>query len=163
MLFTYDTDRGVWYKEDHFQALGFGRVSDELYAIDEEHNKLVAMAGGTGTIEDDFEWMADFGLSGVRYAPAKSGYSREDTAGDRYLSRFDIRMYLDENAKAELEIMYDSDGVWKGMGEIRGQKMKNMVIPVMPRRCDHLRFRLKGRGECRIYSINRILEVGSDG
>jgi len=159
-LFTYNTDKDVWYREDGFHALGFGTVADELYAIDEENNQLVSMRGSMGTIEPDFEWMADFGLEGVKYGQYGN---REDTGGSRYLSRFDIRMYLEENSWAELEIMYDSDGIWHGMGKIHGTKMRNMMIPVIPRRCDHLRFRLQGKGECRIYSISRILEVGSDG
>lgn len=159
-LFTYHTERDCWYREDRFHALGFGQVEDELFAIDEDNNKLVAMRGSFGDIEQDFEWLADFGLSGVKYS---NGY-REDTGGSRYLSRFDIRMYLEEGSRAELEIMYDSDGEWHRMGEpLKGTRMKNMMIPVIPRRCDHLRFRLRGKGECRIYSISRILEVGSDG
>ena len=163
-LFTYDTEKAVWYREDNFHALGFGRVDDELYAIDEDSNKLVAMTGSMGEIEPDFEWMADFGLNGVRYAPGKSGYVREDSAGARYLSRFNIRMYIEEGSSAELEIMYDSDGEWRKQGEtIRGNRMGTKMIPVLPRRCDHLRFRLKGTGECRIYSITRVLEVGADG
>ena len=162
-LFTYDTEKRTWFKEDDFHALGFGRVDDELYAIDEEGNTLAAMGGSMGEIEDDFDWLADFGLSGVKYAPAEQGYAREDSAGSRYLSRFDIRMYLEEGSRAELEIMYDDDGIWHRMGEIRGTRMKNQMIPVMPRRCDHLRFRIRGTGECRIYSINRSMEVGSDG
>jgi hypothetical protein len=39
-LFTYDTASRVWYKEDDFRALGFGRVADELFAINEEDNRL---------------------------------------------------------------------------------------------------------------------------
>ena len=162
-LFTYDTERGVWYKEDGFKALGFGRVDDELYAIDEENNTLVAMLGSMGTMENDFEWRAEFGLSGLLMQLSKSGYSREDTPGKRYLSRFDIRMYLEEGSKAELSIMYDSDGKWHKMGEIRGTNMKTRLVPVIPRRCDHLRFRMDGKGDCRIYSISRVLEVGNDG
>ena len=159
-LFTYNTDKDVWYREDGFHALGFGTVADELYAIDEENNQLVSMRGSMGTIEPDFEWMADFGLEGVKYGQYGN---REDTGGSRYLSRFNIRMYLEEGSHAELEIMYDSDGIWHSQGVIHGSRMRDMMIPVIPRRCDHLRFRLKGKGECRIYSISRILEVGSDG
>ena len=163
-LFTFDTEKAVWYREDNFHALGFGQAEDELYAIDAENNTLVAMGGSMGTPEDDFEWMADFGLNGIRYMPADNGiYVREDNAGSRYISRFNIRMYLAETARCELSIMYDSSGEWIRMGEIRGSRMKNMMIPVIPRRCDHLRFRLCGRGDCRIYSIGRVTEVGSDG
>ena len=80
-----------------------------------------------------------------------------------YLSRFDLRMYLEEGSRAELEIMYDSDGVWTKQGEIRGTSMRNFVLPVRPVRCDHLRFRIRGTGEFRLYSISRQMEVGSDG
>lgn len=163
-MFVYDTEKQTWYKEDHFHALGFGRVDDELFAIDEDSNKLAALTGSMGVIEDDFPWGADFGLHGIRYAAGNGGYAREDAAGSRYLSRFDIRMYLEEGARVQLEIMYDSNGEWVKMGDpIRGNKMGNVMIPVLPRRCDHLRFRLKGIGDCKIYSICRMLEVGSDG
>lgn len=162
-LFVFNTEKAVWYKEDHFHALGFGRVDDELFAICADTNRLAAMNGTVGETEEDFPWMAEFGISGIRYAPGQMGYVREDSAGSRYLSRFNIRMYLEEGGKAELEIMYDSDGEWRKQGEIRGTRMGNVMIPVIPRRCDHLRFRLKGTGECRIYSIARVLEVGSDG
>ena len=156
-LFTYNTKTNIWYMEDHTQALGFGAVGDELYYIDEGNNTLVAVSGsraeetGEFTLEDDFEWMAEFGISGV------------DINGSHYLSRFDIRMYMEEGGGCDLEIMYDSDGEWRKQGEtIRGSRMRNRMIPVVPKRCDHLRFRLKGKGEMRIYSISRYMEVGSD-
>ena len=174
-LFTYETDKGVWYKEDHFHALAFGKVEDELYAIDADNNLLVSMTAATGdiamtdenypswTVEDDFEWSATFGIQGTEYSYGSYGNKiRNDTNGSRYMSRFDIRMYLEPEAKAELWIQYD-DREWEKHGEIRGERMKTFVLPVIPKRCDHLRFRIKGKGQFRIYSINRILEVGADG
>ena len=174
-LFTYETDRGIWYKEDHFHALAFGKVDDELYAIDEDNNLLVSMTAATGdlamtdedyqswTVEDDFEWYATFGIQGTEYAYGNYGSKyRNDTNGSRYMSRFDIRMYLEPEAKAELWIQYD-DREWEKQGEIRGERMQTFVLPVIPKRCDHLRFRMQGKGTIRIYSINRVLEVGADG
>ena len=150
-LFTYDTTTGTWYREDGFHAMGFGRVGDELFAINAETGALTAMRGSMGTLEDDFPWMAEFGLFGTDYRDEK------------YLSRFDIRMYMEEGSKAQLEIQYDSSGKWEKMPEIRGRRLRSFVIPVIPRRCDHLRFRLTGKGTMRIYSISRIMEVGADG
>ena len=162
-LFTYDTEYSTWYKEDDFHALGFAKVDDELFAIDEGNNLLWSMTGSVGTIEDDFEWYGIFGIQGVEYGYGQYGSRvRQDTAGSRYISRFDIRMYLDENAKAKLWIQYD-DREWEDMGEIRGRRMKTFVLPVIPKRCDHLRFKMSGKGTFRIYSINRMLEVGGDG
>ena len=163
-LFTYNTRTGVWYKEDHTKALGFGQVGDELFLIDETNNTLVAVTGSKGTIEDEPEWMAEFGISGIEYTPTSNGgIGRADVNGAHYLNRFDIRIYLEEGGRAQLEIMYDSDGEWEKQGEpIKGTCTKMRVLPVMPRRCDHLRFRIKGQGEFRIYSIARWMEVGSD-
>jgi hypothetical protein len=162
-LFTYNTERNVWYREDSTKILSFGQVADELYAIDEENNTLLTMRGSMGTPEADFDWKAEFGLGGIEYAPADGGMARMDQMGSQYMSRFDIRMYLEEGGWAQLEIMYDSDGEWVRQGEIRGKRMKTFVLPVIPRRCDHLRFRIKGKGTFRIYSIGRYVEVGSDG
>ena len=162
-LFTYDTKRGIWYREDATKALGFGAVGDELFFIDETSNTLDSVTGSYGAQETDPDWSAEFGISGVEIS--SNGYGnvgRSDVNGSHYLSRFDIRMYLEENGRAELEIMYDSSGEWTKQGEIRGNRMKTFVLPVTPKRCDHLRFRIRGRGEFRIYSISRIMEVGSD-
>ena len=161
-LFTYDTEKGIWYREDGLRALGFGAAEDELYCIDEENNTLVSMTGSVGDPEADIQWQAVFGLSGVEYTTGRYR-SRADMNGSHYMSRFDIRMYLEEGNEARLEIEYDGNGVWTDQGTIRGRSMRNFVLPVIPRRCDHLRFRLSGNGEMRIYSICRILEVGADG
>ena len=66
---------------------------------------------------------------------------------------------------AEKAVKAFSDVVTKQLkkGEIHGSRMGTFVLPVVPRRCDHLRFRMKGTGEMKIYSISRIMEVGGDG
>ena len=183
-LFTYDTKRGVWYREDGLKALQFAAVQDELYTIDEVNNTLIAITGSTigdlegyddqaeedvtiaeseWAAETDMEWEAVFGISGMDVEPLSGGYGRSDVAGNHYLSRFDIRMSLEAKHRATLEIMYDGDGHWTNQGTIHGTKAKNIVLPVIPKRCDHLRFRMKGTGAMRIYSIARHVEVGADG
>lgn len=157
--FCCNTEKGTWYREDNLHALGYGAAGDELFLIDEEHNTLVAVNGSMGTIEDDFDWEAVFGLTGMEYR-----YSgRADRRGAQYLSRFDLRMYLEENSEVRMWIMYDSSGDWTEQGVIRGRRMKTFVLPVIPRRCDHLRVKLTGKGEFRIYSISRYMEAGNDG
>ena len=48
-------------------------------------------------------------------------------------------------------------------GQGHGQVNRTFLIPIIPRRCDHMRIRLEGSGEFRLYSIARIIERGSDG
>ena len=162
-LFTYNTAKSIWYREDKLKVLNFAKVMDELYAIDEEHNTLLAMRGSMGTLENDFDWSCEFGMSGVEYIANQYGRMvRGDSNGNQYMSRFDLRMYMEEGSLAKLEIMYDSDGEWTDQGEIRGTRMRSFMLPVVPKRCDHLRFRIKGHGVFRLYSICRMMEVGSD-
>ena len=149
--FCFDTESGTWYKEDNLHALGFGAAEDELYCIDEDNNTLVSIGGSVGDAEADFAWSATFGLFGTDYRQQK------------YLSRFDIRMSLEAGHEAQLEIRYDEEDRWRQQGRIRGTATRSIVLPVIPRRCDHLQFRLSGTGDAKVYSISRILEVGGDG
>jgi hypothetical protein len=161
--FVYDTDKRTWYKEDSFHALGYGSVEDELFAIDEENNTLVAIGGSMGTAEENIHWSATFGLHGAEYG--RGGYGqriRADITNRRYLSRFVMRVYIEPGTEIALDIQYDS-GDWERMGVIRGTRMDSYLIPVVPKRCDHLRFRITGNGHARIYSISRKMEAGGDG
>jgi len=161
-LFNYDTERGVWHKEDGTKALDFAKVDDELYFIDEDENTLVTVTGSLGAEENDFDWAAVFDLYGVNYA-AGSTDSPLRVRNQKYVSMFKIRMYLDPAAKMALWIKYNDAPLYEFMGEKRGCDMRTFVLPVVPKRADHIRFKITGRGTARIYSISRIMEVAGDG
>ena len=113
-------------------------------------NKMYAMNGTAGTIEDDFHWRAETGTFGFSYPDHK------------YLSRFNFRMQLAKGASMDFYMQYDSDGIWRFMGHMEGIDLRTFTLPIRPRRCDHLRMAIDGTGEFKLYSIARILEVGSD-
>ena len=156
--FVYDTEKKIWHKEDALTAMGYGAADNDLYLIDEDNNTLISINGSVagvsglnGQIEQDIPWSATFGLFGTDYR------------GQKYLSRFNIRMYIEPGSEAKLEIQYDGHGEWHDQGRIVGRHLSTVMVPVRPRRCDTLRFRISGHGEVRIYSISRTLEVGGDG
>ncbi|MBQ8537209.1 MAG: hypothetical protein IJ461_07405, partial [Clostridia bacterium] len=63
----------------------------------------------------------------------------------------------------QLALQYDSSGVWEPAGQIIGQGMaRSFLVPVIPRRCDHLQLRLMGQGEFKLFSLTRVLEKGGD-
>ena len=158
-LFVYDTTHGSWWKEDSTQALGFGAAEDDLFFIDENANTLVSVRGSVGTEETDFDWAAEFDLFGVNW----QGY--EDPKQIRnsiYLSLFKIRMYLAPGAFMRLWIKYD-ENLYELKCERWGHDMRTFVLPVLPKRADHVRFKVTGHGEAKIYDISRVLEVGGDG
>ena len=147
-LFVYDTSKSLWMREDATKVDFFADKDQELYFITD--NKMYAMNGTAGTIEDDFHWRAETGTFGFSYPDHK------------YLSRFNFRMQLAKGASMDFYMQYDSDGIWRFMGHMEGIDLRTFTLPIRPRRCDHLRMAIDGTGEFKLYSIARILEVGSD-
>lgn len=152
ILFVYDTEKQFWHREDELNATCYARVGDSLYAIDDTNNLLYDLMGIVGYKEvTKLGWRIRFGMFGA------------DITNQKYLSRFNIRMHLPLGAECKLFIQYDHDGKWIESGKIKGNDTKTFMIPVVPRRCDHLEFLLSGSGDVTIYSVSRILELGGDG
>lgn len=149
-MFVYDVSKGLWHREDATHALMFAKCGDELYFIDSA-NKLIAVNGSVGTAESYISWSATTNIIGY------------NTTEQKYVSRFNLRMQLPVGSNTDLYIQYDSDGTWHHQGHIEGTGTTTFMIPVRPRRCDHFAIRIEGTGNVRIYSIAKILEVGSDG
>ena len=154
-LLVLDTRRGAWYREslpngsitdftEHFGSLLCAAYGIEEIAHDNQVSELI------GTEEGNVAWSCETGLI---------GYS---TVEQKYVSRFNIRMSLAQDAYMDVLVQYDSDGVWHNQGRIQGVGTRTFMLPVRPRRCDHFRIRLDGIGDVRIYSFAKIFEAGSD-
>jgi hypothetical protein len=59
-------------------------------------------------------------------------------------------------------VEYDSSGDWKHLFTMTGTNLGSFAVPIRPRRCDHLRLKIEGNGEAKIYSICKTIEQGSD-
>ena len=112
--------------------------------------ELLALLGSEGEQEPLVAWAAETGLL---------YYQQPDR---KYVSRFNLRLSLEEGARVEVYVMYDSSGEWIRQGSIQMRGTRTVTLPVLPRRCDHLRMRIEGRGDIRLYSIAKILTIGSD-
>ena len=147
-LFCLDVRTGLWMREDNLHVEQFASWGDELYA--QSGNRILALNGTEGTPEARVDWIAETGI--LLYAwPDK-----------KYVSRYDLRMSMERDAKVQLYIEYDSSGMWSFQGEMKVNRTGSVTLPVRPRRCDHLRMRLEGRGEVSLFSIARVMEQGSD-
>lgn len=153
-LFVYDIARELWLREDALHAAAFARVDDELYAIaDGELLTLLGslpVPGATG--EGSVDWEA---VTGVEYYTVPE---------NKRVSRYQIRLRMAPGAQFSVFVQYDSDGVWRSAGSISAVRAEtgSHLFPVRPRRCDHLQLKLAGSGDVRVFSVARILEVGSD-
>ena len=63
---------------------------------------------------------------------------------------------------AEVLIQYDSDGEWRQLSDFQAKRKKSIVLPVIPRRPDHFRLKIRGKGAVRISSLAIETAQGSD-
>lgn len=149
-LFVYDTMRGMWHREDNTQVVDFCNCRGDLYFIDYADNQIKTVRG-TGVLEaNEIQWEAVTGTIGT------------DTPDKKYISRLDIRMSLKVGTRVYFYVEYDSTGKWEHLFTMTGMNLQSFTVPVRPKRCDHLRLRINGNGEAKIYSIAKTIEQGSE-
>ena len=112
--------------------------------------------------DTSFEWGA---ISGVQY------YEYPE---NKRLSRYNIRMRMEAGSGIAVYLRYNGDIAgwgsnpntdWVKVAEISAPEtadINHYVLPIRPHRCDHLQIAITGSGDIQIYSIAKVLEVGSD-
>lgn len=177
-LFVYDTARGLWHKEN-LQVSEFASYDNNLFFVEEKKtigtdtttiNCSLGLIDATAAYGDYsaglysdygtekyFDWYAETGLLGLDYA------------GHKYINAVSVRLKLSPTGVPEypsfvkLYAEYDSSGKWVMLDEIKAQETHGFTVKAsIPRRCDHMRLKIEGRGECLIYSITLQTEGGSE-
>lgn len=155
-LFVYDCKNGIWCKEDNTEVISFSRHSDDLYYLDSKDNKMKSVRGTLlydvpeKKPEDKFDWYVESG---------QIGYSSPD---HKYVARINLRISLEVGTNVDFYLQYDSSGVWEHKFNMSGKGTRTYSIPIIPKRCDHFKYKLSGKGECKIHSITKTVEEGSD-
>lgn len=150
-LFLYDTRLRMWFRHDSTDALGFAQVDDDLYCLTAS-GQLLSLYGKNGAVEGPVAWEAVTGVV---------GYEQRD---HKYITRINIRALIPADGELSVYFRYESVGDWLLAGSITGAGMvRSVMLPIRPRRCDHFEMKLAGAGDVRIFSIAKILEIGSDG
>ena len=147
-LFVYDSARGLWHREDDTQAACFCACREDLFFLTSA-GQIVSVTGA-GEPEGNFSWLAETGQIGAASPDCK------------YLTRLNLRLYLAQGAEMELWVRYDEEAQWRRLACLQGRPLGSVTLPAPVRRCDHLRLRLTGRGEMRLYSLTKTMEQGSD-
>jgi hypothetical protein len=149
-LFVYDGLKGLWHREDDTQAITFCSHKGDLYYIDYA-DKLIKTVRGTGVTETNpIKWKAETGIMGT------------NTPDKKYISRIDVRMSLAVGARVIISAEYDSSGEWEHLYTMAGTSLRSFALPIRPKRCDHMRLRIEGEGDAKIFSISKTIEQGSD-
>lgn len=154
--FVYDFKTGIWEKEDpvKFEMFSatengqiYGATKEEIYGLGSTDNiAFTDMLVG----EEYVEWFCQTGEMGYEYVDYK------------YVNRITIRAYVPYRSELEVMIAYD-DRDFERVSIVRGKESIDSVsLSFAPFRCDHFRIKLRGHGECRIYSMAISLETGSE-
>ena len=156
-LFVYDSKNGIWCKEDNTKALSFCKHKDDLYYIDTKDNTMKSV-GGTllydvpeKTAEEKVEWYVESGTI---------GYSSPD---NKYVGRINLRITLEFGTNVDFFLQYDSCGEWEHKFNMSGTGTRTYSIPIIPKRCDHFKYKIVGKGDCKIHSLTKNVEEGSEG
>jgi hypothetical protein len=150
-LFVYDTLKGMWHREDDTQAMDFCNCRGDLYYIDHADNQIKTVRG-TGVMDTaPIKWQAVTGIIGT------------DSPDKKYISRMDVRMSLAVGTRVSFYAEYDTSGEWEHLFTTPPvAKLGTFAVPIKPKRCDHMRLKIFGNGDAKIYSICKTIEQGSD-
>ena len=155
-LFVFDAKNGIWCKEDNTNVLYFCRHSDDLYFIDSNDKMMKSVRGALlydvpeKATEEQFKWYVESG---------NIGYSSPD---NKYISRINLRITLEYGTDVDFYLKYDSTGDWEHKFNMGGTGTKTFTVPIIPKRCDHFNYKIVGKGGCKIHSITKTMEQGSD-
>ena len=102
------------------------------------------------TEEETVAWSAEFG-DFTENDPNKKG-----------VSKLQLRMELEAGAEVTISIQFDSSGEWETVKKLTAAKKQSYYLPIIPRRSDHYRLRIEGKGDYRLYSLAREDYSGSE-
>jgi hypothetical protein len=153
-MFCFDEKNGIWCKEDNTEALFFAKHDNDLYFIDMADRMLKSVNGSllydTSETESNFDWSVESGAI---------GYSSPD---NKYVARITMRITMEFGTNVDFYIQYDSCGEWEHKFNMSGTGTRTFSVPFIPKRCDHFKYRIVGKGDCKIHSIAKTIEEGGE-
>jgi hypothetical protein len=146
-MFVYDIVKSLWIKEDSTNVLDFTFLGGKLYYLNGADKKIYHMNDESGT--EKISWKAEFGEMN-EMLNEKKGYTK-----------FMLHMELQRDSFVKVSINCDRTG-WKEIYKMNFGTRKTVQIPIIPTRCDIFNYKIEGVGWFKIYSITKIVQLGSE-
>lgn len=167
VMFTYDTGKGLWHRQDQIRARYFSKDGDALYWIGDD-GYIWATSGPaedhpygneTTELEMPVSWYAitdDIGMESQ-----SNSYVGPMSPDQRYLSKILVRLDVGDRSIVTISIQYDGNHeTWQEVYRVNTQKKRSILVPIIPRRHDTVRMKFAGVGSCKIYSFAKTIEDG---
>lgn len=148
-VFCYDVEHGLWSREDDLHMRAIYELNGTGYMVSDENGVYQMMPPGEedGGVGLGMNWWAETGMLGIGELNAK------------YLNRFQLRVWLPDGSTLTVKVRYD-DGAWIPMQTVQGSKNASVLLPVVLQRCDHAALRLEGSGVCKLFNLNKVMQMG---
>jgi hypothetical protein len=162
-VFSYDTRRGIWSREDNRWITDFADVGLNLYFIeqDEEGAKYIGSMTDHDAISEDTGLSMNLESDSLSWS-ATTGWIGLDTPDEKYISRIRLRLDIPLNSVFIIEAAYDNDDTFTEIERVSGNGLRPVFISITPQRCDTMRLRFRGKGDFKLYSVAKEYEQGSD-
>lgn len=161
-LFVFDTRTSLWHREDNTDAEGWG-WNGALFCLDKSGTLWAdgsARSAPEGAEQEELvQWSAEW-ADFYEYTT----YSSSSTAipEKKGIGKLLLRLELDEDSSVQIDMQFDSDGIWRPVKTLQTAVKRSYYLPIVPRRCDHFRIRMTGTGGARLYSLVREVYNGSE-
>ena len=156
-MFVYDTTTGLWHKEDNTYAKYFTNFCNSLCFC--SVRDLVSVLTGVSGFPES--WFADEDFSTVPFF-AETGEISYGTVDQKYLSKIQVRFWISSGASFSVSLLYDRGNTWEQIYTCGEAGIHTAVIPVIPKRCESVRMKFSGNGECKVFAVSKYLETGSE-
>ena len=146
-MYVYDVLKDIWLREDDTHAVDLTVHDGCVYYIDHEGG-LYRIDRETG--RNNVEWSAEF-CPFTETMDERKGYSR-----------FNLRVEMAAGAWLRVDVMTEHDRTWKCVHTTHNERARIVSVPIIPTRCDCVRIRLRGKGDCTVKAFVREFTVMSD-
>ena len=151
-LFVYDTEKGLWHKEDESQVTAWAWKSN-LYML-KANGEMWTAGAVTSTPSGS---TAETALSSI----AEFGDFTEANPNKKQTAKILLRISLNSGASVSVYVKYDGEDTWTLVRTLSAAVKKSYYIALPPRRCDYYRIKLTGTGAYKLHSLTRETSRGS--
>ena len=152
-VFAYDTWNRLWHKEDYKEVVNYG-WNEELYFLDADG--ALWLSGNAREVPDGAEKEAEI------ESLVEFGDFTESDANKKGTAKLQLRIEVDANSEVKVEMMFDTEGTWHTVSTLKSEVKRSYYLPIIPRRSDHFKIRLVGKGDWKLYSLVRENYSGSE-
>lgn len=153
-LYVYNAQHGFWHLEHRGAAKDIAvTFNGEVYAAKDGVEGCDILSGGT----EEVNWYVESGKMMLSLTNV-----RQYSLNLKYVSSIAIRLKAALGARVNIIVKYN-DGEYQSVRSITGDgRLKVIMARLIPHRSDYITLRIEGAGECEIYSLTKVIELGGE-